>query len=270
MKKNNTLLIIMGVILIAFIVSISLTNFNLSAVATDSGFDTSYDGGDGEGDIGAIIYLIYLFIEYPIPTTIFIVILLISAVKSREKNRKYDNNLNYQMIDSRYSGTQARDILMAIYQTFYEVQIAWMNFDYNRLRELVSDELYNMYFNELQTLQLKGQRNIMEGFKINQISLVNSKEENGVIEHCANLNVSFFDYIIDSEGKVVRGNSNTYHRMTYLITVASSVKKLEFCPNCSAPLPENSICEYCGSHVQGLREMRLVKKVNIKQERVVE
>ena len=96
MNKRNTLLIIMGVILIAFIVSISLTNFNLSAVATDSGFDTSYDGGDGEGDIGEIIYLIYLFIEYPIPTTIFIVILLISAVKSREQNRKYDNNLNYQ------------------------------------------------------------------------------------------------------------------------------------------------------------------------------
>lgn len=269
MKKKNTLLIIMGIALVAFFVSTSLTNFNLSTVATDSGFDTSYDGG-GDGDGGSIIYLIYMFIEYPIPTTIIIIIILISSAKTREKRRKYDNNLNYQMIDSRYSGTQARDILMAVYQIFYEVQIAWMNFDYNRLRELVSDELYNMYFNELQTLQLKGQRNIMEGFKINQISLVNKKEDNGVIEYCANLNVSFYDYIIDAQGNVVRGKKNVYHAMTYLLTVASSSKKLDSCPNCSAPLPENSICEYCGAHVQGLREMRLVKKVNIKQERVVE
>lgn len=269
MKKKNILLVIMGVILLTFFVNTALTDFNLLNVATDSGFDTSYDGG-GDGDGGSIIYLIYMFIEYPIPTTIVVIIILISSAKNREKRRKYDNNLNYQMIDSRYSGTQARDILMAVYQIFYEVQIAWMNFDYNRLRELVSDELYNMYFSELQTLQLKGQRNIMEGFKINQISLVNQKEENGVIEYCANLNVSFYDYIVDAQGNVVRGKKNDYHAMTYLLTVASSAKKLDSCPNCSAPLPENSICEYCGSHVQGLREMRLVKKVNIKQERVVE
>ena len=270
MKKKNILFIIMGVVLLAFFINTAITDFNLSTVATDSGFDTSYDGGDGDGDIGAIIYLIYLFIEYPIPTTIFIIILLISSANTREKRRKYDNNLNYQMIDSRYSGTQARDILMSAYQIFYEVQIAWMNFDYNRLRELVSDELYNMYYNELETMRLKGQRNIMEGFKINQISLVAQKEENGVIEYCANLNVSFYDYIIDTQGNVVRGKKNTYHAMTYLITIASSVKKLDSCPNCSAPLPDNSVFEYCGATIQGLREMRLVKKVNIKQERVVE
>ena len=269
MKKKDTLLIVLGIILLVFFINLSFSEFNLATVATDSGFDTSYDsGGSSGGDIDSIFYLIYMFIEYPIPTIIIIILLFVFAPRPYKKYSKYDNNLNYQMIDASYNEAQVKEILKASYQIFYEVQMAWMNFDYNRLRELVSDELYNMYYSELETLKLKGHKNIMEGFKVNKISLVNTKEENGVIEYCINLNVSFFDYIIDANGKVVRGNKKSYHRMSYLLTFASSVRKIDLCPNCSAPLPDNSICDYCGSRIQGLREMRLVKKVNIKQERV--
>lgn len=269
MSSNSKGLYFIGSLLVLFLIFSYIGNFNLSKVATDSGFDTSYDsGGSSGGDIDSIFYLIYMFIEYPIPTIIIIILLFVFSPRPYKKYSKYDNNLNYQMIDTSHNEAQIKEILKASYQIFYEVQMSWMNFDYNRLRELVSDELYNMYYSELEMLKLKGHKNIMEGFKVNKISLVNTKEENGVIEYCINLNISFFDYIIDGNGKVVRGNKKDYHRMSYLLTVASSIRKIDLCPNCSAPLPDNSICDYCGSHIQGLREMRLVKKVNIKQERV--
>lgn len=267
MKKRNLFLFILGILLISFLVFTLVTDFNMFSLATDSGFDTSYDGGGSSGD-GSIIDLIILAIHYPIPTLIIIVIMVLISISEKNKRRTYDNNLNYQFIENKYSHTQNKEILKQTYQIFYDVQIAWMNFDYNKLRTLVNDELYNMYYNELETLKLKGQRNIMEGFRINNISLVSTKEENSVIEYCVNLKVSFFDYIIDTNGNVVRGSKGNYHSMTYLLTFASSAIKLDTCPNCSAPLPDNSICDYCGSQVQGLREMRLVKKVNIKQERV--
>lgn len=271
MNKKNILLIIMGIALIIFFASLSLTDFNFSSLATDSGFDTSYDGGSYSGDGGdgsSIIYLIYLFIEYPLPTIMFVLFIVIYTILQHNKNHYFDNNLNYQFIEQKYKGMKNKEILLSAYQIFYEVQMAWMNFDYNRLKELLSDELYNMYYNELETLKLKGHKNIMEGFKVKQIFLIETKEKNGVIEHSVNLKVAFFDYIVDSGGIVVRGNKGTYHVMDYILTFASASKKLDCCPNCSAPLPENSICDYCGSHVQGLREMRLVKKVNVRQRRV--
>ena len=251
----------------SFFVYTYITDFNLYSLATDSGFDTSYDSGGGSGD-GSIIDLIILAIHYPIPTLMILAILVFISVSEKNKRRMYNNNLNYQFIENKYSHTSNKEILKQTYQIFYEVQMAWMNFDYNRLKELVSDELYNMYYNELETLKLKGQKNIMEGFRIKNISLVSTKEENNVIEYCVNLKVAFFDYIIDNNGNVVRGSKGNYHAMSYLLTFASNSVKLEYCPNCSAPLPDNSICDYCGSRIQGLREMRLVKKMNVKQERI--
>lgn len=269
MDKNSKILFSLGFILIAFFLFTAITNFNLLTVATDSGFDTSYDSGGGSGDgSGSIIDLIYFAINYPILTAIIVIIIIVSSITERNKRRTYDNNLNYQLIESKYANTNNKDILKQAYQIFYDVQMAWMNFDYNRLRELVTDELYNMYYNELETLRLKGQRNIMEGFKINNISVVSNTEENNIITYGINLSVNFFDYIVDSNGRVVRGSKNSYISMTYLLNFVSNTVKLDACPNCSAPLPANSICEYCGSHIQGLREMRLAKKINVRQEKV--
>ena len=266
MKKSIWLFIIGSAILIGLM--LSTANFNYSSLATDSGFDTSYDSGGGDSDGGSIIYLIYMFIEYPIPTTIVVIILVILTIREKQKRRSYDNNLNYQTIETAHAGSQYKDLLKSAYYIFYETQMAWMNFNYNRLRELVSDELYNTYYNQLESLKLKGQRNVMEGFKVQHIRVISTKEENGVIEYCIELKVYLFDYLVDSTGATVRGSNSSYHAMTYQLTFASSVKKLELCPNCSAPLPENSICNYCHSHVQGLRELRLVKKINVKQQEV--
>ena len=270
MNKKNALLFILGIITIMGILLSQNPNYNFSLLANDSGFDTSYDSGGsgGDSDAGSIIYLIYLFIEYPIPTSIVIIIFIIINIQEKKKRRTYDNNLNYQTIEKAYAGSPNVELLKSAYYIFYETQMAWMNFDYKRLRELVSDELYNTYYNQLETLKLKGQRNVMEGFNLQYIKLLSTKEENGVIEYCIELKVSLYDYLVDANGVTVRGSNSRYHAMTYLLTFASSTKKLELCPNCNAPLPETSVCSYCHSHVQGLREFRLVKKINVKQQSV--
>lgn len=48
------------------------------------------------------------------------------------------------------------------YHIYRQLQVAWMNFDYDKIKELVSDEMYNMYVNQLETLKVKNQKNMME------------------------------------------------------------------------------------------------------------
>ena len=45
-------------------------------------------------------------------------------------------------------------LLEESYEIFIETQIAWMNFDYDKLREVTTDNLYNTYYNQLQSLML--------------------------------------------------------------------------------------------------------------------
>ena len=110
------------------------------------------------------------------------------------------------------------------YGIYREVQRAWMNFDYDALRTLVTDELYNSYYNQLQTLELKGQKNVMNNFFLIDEELLRIDEENGLWTILMRLEVEFNDYIVDSDNKIVRGSNKDKVIMNYLLTFVENEK----------------------------------------------
>ena len=303
MSNKNIFLIGLGVILISFLAYTYITDFNLSSLATDSGFDTDYggssssssssdwdssssDGSGGSGDIfGFFENLMFgaagIFITWCVKSkskikqviiTIIISILTITRllvllvvlamlfviltsipslffknIKSSKKVKKKKLSLNVKEED--------KFLLEEGYQIFYDVQMAWINFDYNKLRELVTDELYNMYYNQLQQLSLKGQKNIMSDFELIGYDLVSQRtNKDGSKTIKMELNVKLYDYIVDQNGKKVRGFSMKKVDMTYMLTFVYNESAISTCPSCDAPLEaEKTVCEYCHTHIHSTR-----------------
>jgi Zn finger protein HypA/HybF involved in hydrogenase expression len=81
--------------------------------------------------------------------------------------------------------------------------------------------------------------------------------------------VKFYDYVVDNEGKVIRGLKNRRIQMNYELTfVKSKSNKANKCPNCNAPLDSvsSSICPYCRSTiVSDYHDFVLSKKEVINQ-----
>ena len=141
-----------------------------------------------------------------------------------------------------------------------------MNFDYDTLRTLVTDELFNMYQTQLAPMEVKEQQNIMSDFKLQEIVLVSSSIENNIITTEILLTVSFFDYIVNKNKKVISGSKNRKVIMTYLLTFVSNDKEIEKCPHCGAQLEKGStICAYCKTTIQSANQMKLAKKEALKQ-----
>ena len=136
---------------------------------------------------------------------------------------------------------------------FKDIQNYWMEFDYDNLKKLLTDELYNTYNMELETLKLKNQKNVMSGFELLSINLTDLKKENNQFIATVMLNVRFKDYIVDSSDKVIRGKENTKINNVYLLTFVKSVdeNKNNICPKCGAEVSGNTtgICNYCGSKI---------------------
>lgn len=120
------------------------------------------------------------------------------------------------------------------YADLVEIQKAWMNFDYNTLRRKTADELYNDYSMQLDTLKEKGQKNIMEEFDYDDAMVTKVTKENDNITVTVEIITNFYDYIINSDGKTVRGNENKKVRLHYQLTFVKSLEKpiIDKCPAC--------------------------------------
>lgn len=267
-KRQGFLLISLALILLMAIIYNFTTNY--SSLATDSGWDSSYDsggswdsgssysGGGSSSSSGGDVSFSTVFV-------IIVIILIIAFII--DKNNKNNKKNNVEVIPTMNLSMEDRKLLEDCYNIFCQIQIAWMNFDYNTLRSLVTDELFNSYQNQLNVLNLKGQKNIMANFSY-QGGRILSRQTNGTIETVViRLAVSFNDYVVDQNNNVVRGNANRLLNMQYELTFVYNTAAIELCPNCGARLePSATICPYCRGHIQAVRSnMRLSKKNLISQ-----
>ncbi len=138
-----------------------------------------------------------------------------------------------------------------LFEIYKNVQIGWMNFDYEKLREFLSDELYNQYKMQLDILKVKNQKNIMNDikFKLGGIVSIDKKDTTETI--VAFLQVSMYDYIVDHSGKVVRGNKCKRVNASYYITLERGYEVLSNCPQCGAEVLDrfSQKCKYCNSTI---------------------
>ena len=319
MSNKNKYMFILGISLI-LLFAVSIGNFDLSKVATDSGFDTSYGGGGSSsssssssswgsssssgsnGDItvffdkatniafGFFIVLFFAFLFVRIVGTkpkiiiaIIIVMTILLAIArllllsfvvgmvgffvigvpilmSRQTNSSVEKKLKKRQYLPK--NEENLKILKEGYEIFTNVQYAWMNFDYDMLREETTDELYNMYHNQLQTLQLKGQINQMHNFELINYELLKIEEKNDLVTTVMELEVKFYDYIVDNSGKVLKGSISRKVHMLYDLTFVYNKKAITECPNCEAPLNnKESVCSHCNTVIPSIRsKMKLSTK----------
>ena len=140
-----------------------------------------------------------------------------------------------------------------ICDVYIKIQNAWSVNDIDKVRNLLSDELYNMYKMQIMTMINKNQRNIISDFSNIEVFInsVNLKKDSFFIK--ATLVVDCKAYMIDSvTNNVLRGNSNELSRFYYSLIFQKSRKEgIKNCPNCNAKIDNLSgrrvKCNYCGS-----------------------
>lgn len=205
-----------------------------------------------------LLFTLGVFIILCIPFSIAILFLTFPFIGSSKSTKRKPITISKGLPKDEH----VNKILDEGYSIFCGIQDAWMNFDYDKLRLLVSDELYNMYNNQLNTLKIKDQKNIMSDFKRIDMSLITDEEINEIRTIVMELQVSFYDYIVNKDNKVVRGKKNKKVEMLYRLTFVSNSAPITKCPNCGADIVDlETICKYCHSHLPIVSgKMKLAKK----------
>jgi len=143
---------------------------------------------------------------------------------------------------------------------FIKLQTAWSNRDWEIIRTIESESLYEQHSKQLQEYINKKQINKIERIGVNFAELVSFAQDNEKDILVVALNSSMLDYIIDERsGMILKGSrdnrlTNTYKlifiRKKGVITESGTAEtKTTNCPNCGAPtnITSSGKCEFCGS-----------------------
>lgn len=294
-QKKRYLYIALTVILI---IGLALL---IPAVKADSGFDSSYGGGSSSGGYsgggsydaggsggGDLIFLLIRLLSYlppwiSIPSIIAIIVFLVIISTKKDKtngdNRykhsssvvttiNHETEMPTEQIQSIITDFNKEEFLQARFKDYVDIQNAWMYFDYDKLRTKLTDELYNQYEMQLDTLKVKNQQNVMEKITYHDAMITNVTEENNQITVVLEMKVSFYDYIVQDK-QVVRGNKHKKIYMHYELTFVSNKQAPSTCPNCGAKLTDKASqkCPYCNSTISNVSKDWVLSKKEAKYQR---
>ena len=294
--KNKTKKILLSMLLI----TISFCVLYIP-VKADSGWDSDYDSGSWDSDwdsswdsdydynsswggsyttgsyngsgggIGAVIIAV-------------IIIIIVFSITNNKNNRNKPSGGNKNTKSSNYKDIDIEKITSIdpnlnplefkseAFNIYKNIQTAWMEFDTKTIRKLTTDEIYNMYSSQLETLKLKGQKNIMKDITLEEANIIDTNKESNVTTTRVDLSVKCYDYVVkEKTGETVRGKDKQKIIIEYVLSfVKSSVnnKIEEKCPNCGAPvdIKSSATCSYCDSTlVKEAREYVMSKKTCIGQ-----
>lgn len=273
-------------ILICIILLVTSFSLIYIPVNADSGWDTDYDfdydsgwdsGSDWDSDYdydsswggGSYSSASYSGGFSWLTAVIIVIIIIVIIYNTTNKNNKNRPNSggggnisnksnNYQDIDvSKISEIDKEmninEFKNKVFNIYRDLQTAWMNFDTNTIRKLTTDEIYNMYSSQLETLKLKKQKNIMTDITLDEVKVIDIKEQNNIITTSVYLRVKCYDYVIkETTNELVRGRDKDKIVIEYVLSFVKSAinnSKEEKCPNCGAKVEINasSTCPYCDS-----------------------
>ena len=132
------------------------------------------------------------------------------------------------------------------------------------MRSNLSDELYNQYVMQLNTLEVKKQKNVMKNFHLKKCVIENVRFENNLYYVDVKLFITFKDYIVEG-WRVVRGSAFKKCKAIYSLTFVSSNNMMNTCPHCGAHINNNSsqVCEYCKSTIVRISNKWVLTKKRI-------
>ena len=249
MKKVNKRIVVIIFLIIGCL--------NMKYVNADSGWDISYNGDNnipssssgifGYGSMFGGFLLAFIGMSLGIYAVIKIM-----KLETKRKEMLEENNKRFNKQTKEYFNKNVNAIMKEIENKFVKIQVAYMNFDYKELKKLCSNEIYNMYHEELEKMKLNKQQNIISDFDVSEMEIIDISYHNGIVEIKCKLSLSSYNYVINTENnKVVKGSKFKDVISVYELTFITSKKKnVKKCPKCGSTVnTKTSKCDSCESVV---------------------
>ena len=276
-----------------FIIVFVPTFYYLSLFLSRFNTNTIYRGWKGGLKASCFVFLFCVYgavlifsIFYPaihiIRWIIFVIVLIYMKRKYNTFIKGY-NPHNFNNVDkfvrkdvsddifTKYKLSDKDILKKEFYDIYVKIQKAWSNNDIEKARDVLSDNLFNMYKTQILTMVNKNQRNAMSDFEFVSAYINDVNVNKDVMTVKVMMEVYCKDYLIDIKtDKVLRGDRNRINHYYYLLSFTKDIEADDnTCPNCGAKISssKSAKCEHCDAVInKKSNKFVLSNKKMIKQE----
>ena len=157
----------------------------------------------------------YIFLT-TVYTTVFV-----GVIKSRIRRKLKKQLKKVKKIDTDF---KEKEFGKEAFNIYNEIQLAWIDTNIDKIKDLISKEIYNQYKDKLKELKDNNQKNIMDKIKCKSSKVVDIRiEDNIEIIECE-LSVTCYDYIIDKDEKVIKGKKDKNYNYVYELVFNKDLK----------------------------------------------
>lgn len=171
------------------------------------------------------IIIILIAISLIIVTTIITKI----KIKNRKPIKKIEISHNDPLLEKKVLNDK-EEIQIKAFNLIKEIKIAKMNLDIDKIKNIATNNVYNLYEAQIETLKNKQQKNIVSQIKYIKSYITNTANNNQTIN--LRVVIECFDYIINNKNNIVKGKYNRKVLQTYEIEMINNdsnyvINKLE-------------------------------------------
>ena len=142
-----------------------------------------------------------------------------------------------------------------IFSIYNKLENIYYDYDCEKIREIVTDELYNTYRSKIAFLKKENKKKLFKNIIVKKINIDNVDDRSNYYDITVTVNVLCKEYIISNNETPLEKYKNEYTAITYLMNFIQSKEKInetKKCPNCGKELNDNetSKCPNCNSIVR--------------------
>jgi len=201
-------------------------------------------------DIPSFLIIFLLIVIISLSTILYLLIEEFHNYSTNSNNHEMEMDLEENNCDINIDAFNKTEFQKEVFYVYNEIEKAYMSFDYEKLKSLLTPELFNKYKTDLDNLKENNFSQIIDNLMIENIKIEDCKEFVDHYEICISLNVNCIDYIIDSENILVKGDmyKSVNYKYEMVFVKNKKIKDLKECPYCHKELKNSSSnkCPYCG------------------------
>lgn len=154
-----------------------------------------------------------------------IIMLIPLLMKKKKKNESHLLGLTTEELKRLDKITDKEQLLEDTFNLYKRIETAKSKFDYDTLKELLTDNLYKEEEQKLKQLKANKQKMVATNIKVEDIKIlaITPKKETELIE--LYLHVSEYNYVIDNKKNIIRGTDKAEYQIEYRITLEKNKDK---------------------------------------------